>query len=73
MNETAVTSFVVRFVSEPSPPAESATLPWHGVIRHVQSEEEQRFIDISEALSFMGRFVRLPQANEDRSAGAVNQ
>ena len=57
MSKTAVTSFVIRFKQEqekiPSAP------PWHGSIRHVQTNKETHFTDIQEALTFMAQFVRI--------------
>ena len=52
MSETVISSFILRFTQE-----SDADLPWRGVVRHVQSEEESRFTRIEEALRFIGRFV----------------
>ena len=52
MSETVISSFILRFTQE-----SDADLPWHGVVRHVQSDEESRFTRIEEALWFIGRFV----------------
>jgi hypothetical protein len=64
MLETGVDSFIVRFVqersvSERNQNAGPSTAPWHGVIRHVQSEEEIRFTQIEEALRFVANYVEL--------------
>ncbi len=62
MTETAVTSFVVRFMQED--PAADA---WRGFIRHVQTSQEIHFTTIEEALTFMGQYVKidLPLAQSD--------
>ncbi len=52
MSETVISSFILRFTQE-----SDADLPWRGVVRHVQSDEESRFTRIEEALRFIGRFV----------------
>jgi hypothetical protein len=54
MAETAVTSFVVRFMQED--PADDA---WRGFIRHVQTSQEIHFSRIEDALSFMGQFIKI--------------
>lgn len=54
MVETAVTSFVVRFMQED--PADDA---WRGFIRHVQTSQEIHFASIEDALVFMGQFVKI--------------
>ena len=52
MTDTAVHSFVVRFVQEnPAPDG------WRGFIRHVQSNEEAHFTHIQDAIQFMNRYV----------------
>lgn len=56
MTETRVFSFIVRFVQ---PESGEQALPWHGVVRHVQSREEMRFTRVEEALQFMSRYVPL--------------
>ena len=52
MSETVISSFILRFTQE-----SDADLPWRGVVRHVQSDEESRFTRIEEALWFIGQFV----------------
>ena len=54
MSETVISSFILRFTQETGTDA-----PWRGVVRHVQSDEEARFMRIDEALRFIGRFVAL--------------
>jgi len=58
--ETNVVSFVLRFVYD-KPPDESSGLAtgWHGLIRHVQSNEEQRFIRWTDATAFIARYVNV--------------
>ena len=57
MSETAVTSFVLRFIHEQEPDRPALATQWRGIIRHVQSEEQLRFTHVEEALAFIGRFV----------------
>ncbi len=57
MPETTTASFILRFVQDhDSTRAQGEN--WHGVIRHVQSNEETRFTDITKALSFMSGYVK---------------
>jgi len=68
MSETVISSFILRFTQE-----SDADLPWRGVVRHVQSEEEARFTRIEEAWRFIGRFVDVvgdTTANEEQRMGA---
>lgn len=60
MPETTIDSFVLRFVH--GQPAEMGVMMtgWHGTIRHVQSDEQHRFVDIEEALHFIAAFVDIP-------------
>lgn len=61
MSDTVISSFILRFTQETD-----ADLPWRGVVRHVQSDEETRFTRIDEALRFIGRYVNLTeQRSED--------
>ena len=62
MFETAVDSFILRFVREQSPDTPAGTAAWYGVIRHVQSNEQIRFTRIDEALSFMDAYVAIAVA-----------
>ncbi|MFN2221077.1 MAG: hypothetical protein PVH65_00215 [Chloroflexota bacterium] len=74
MLETDVDSFILRFVQVRDAIARDATMPdpqdkqqdngptavpWHGVIRHVQSKEEIRFTQIEDALRFVANYVQL--------------
>ena len=67
MVETAVTSFVVRFMQE-DPPDEAS----RGSIRHVQTSQEIHFANIEDALIFMGQFVKIePKLNTDNTEETV--
>lgn len=53
MSETAICSFVLRFVQPDgatTPPSE-----WHGWVRHVQSNTELRFNELETALDFINQ------------------
>lgn len=50
--ERHVESFVVRFTLNPDGEAGGAPA-WHGLIRHVQSNTEHRFIRFEEAIAFI--------------------
>ncbi len=62
-----VESFVLRFVADaPSDaaPLESSASPdpapparWHGVIVHVQTNQEKHFTNIADAVAFIARYV----------------
>ncbi|MEZ4519789.1 MAG: hypothetical protein R3C44_24160, partial [Chloroflexota bacterium] len=60
--ETAVNSFVLRFVQESATSDGEPEADWHGIIRHVQSNTELRFVQIDEALAFIATYVPLQQA-----------
>ncbi len=62
-SEANLTSFVLRFVSDQSPDAPEAA-PWHGVIRHVQTNQERAFTRWAEAVAFIQQYVEL---NEERN------
>ncbi len=65
-----VESFVVRFIQDvPEDGQPAAALPWHGVIVHVQSNQEKAFVRIADALSFMGHYVSLPDLSTPQEAG----
>ncbi len=57
MSETAVTSFIIRFTQEKE--AEQPAMGWHGLVRHVQSDEECHFVEMEEALAFISDFVKI--------------
>ena len=54
MSETAVCSFVLRFVHNQE---EDETIPWFGVVRHVQTSSEIRFTDMADALAFINNHL----------------
>jgi hypothetical protein len=57
-SHTSLVSFVVRFVcDEAGVQAKRPATHWHGVIRHVQSDAEQRFSDWDEAVAFIAQYV----------------
>lgn len=55
MRETALTSFIIRIVEE----TDDTSPIWRGQIRHVQSNKEVRFTQLSEMLQFMSKHVDL--------------
>ncbi len=60
-SQTSLVSFVLRFVLD-EPPSSGAmrSLPrWHGVIRHVQTNEEVHFARWKEAVAFIEQYVKL--------------
>ncbi len=58
MPDTLIASFVLRFMLDQEAAAGSNT--WRGVIRHVQTNDELHFSGLKEALSFIQRFVEIP-------------
>ncbi|MFQ5419246.1 MAG: hypothetical protein ACE5FD_05960 [Anaerolineae bacterium] len=62
MPETTIASFILRFVQDHDA-AQTPGEKWHGVIRHVQTSEETRFTDITEALAFMAGYVQFDYQN----------
>ncbi len=70
--ETRLDSFVLGFVHDvraaavDEPPRLAS--PWHGLIRHVQSNRERAFIRWPDALAFIEEFVDLrEELTHDRS------
>ena len=63
MSETAVTSFIIRFIQEQESDQEPP-IAWRGLIRHVQSSAETRFSRIEEALAFMNGYVDIGGSGE---------
>lgn len=59
-----LTSFVLRFVSEPTADDQAAT-PWHGVIRHVQTNQERHFTRWAEAVAFIEQYVELTEVRNE--------
>jgi len=61
--ETNLHSFVLRFVTDlPDGDRASAPAAWHGVVRHVQSDEERPFVQWSDAVAFIAQYVDLDNA-----------
>lgn len=58
-----ISSFVIRFVVDNAVAGEQSPLPYHGAIRHIQTEEEINFSSWEEAVSFIRRFVPLESDN----------
>jgi hypothetical protein len=63
-----IASFVLRFTQELRPDADGEPqVAWRGHIRHVQGDEEKRFIDLAEALIFIQ--IYLTQLTMDTLTG----
>jgi len=45
--------------------ADAPAARWHGVVRHVQSNEELHFIRWADAVAFIERFARLDQPTNE--------
>ncbi len=60
MPETLIASFVLRFVLDQEAGAEPTS--WRGIIRHVQTNDELHFSGMKEALTFIQRFVEIPDS-----------
>ena len=64
-SQTRVTSFILRFVQERTKdPPTPANADWHGLIKHVQTDTEERFTRLVDALAFMARYVDLANLDE---------
>ena len=64
-----IASFMLRFTQELwRDPRGEPHIRWRGHIRHVQGDEEERFTDFAEAVTFMQRF--LTQLTMDTLSGA---
>ncbi len=61
--EANLTSFVLRFVSD-QPSDDATAASWHGVIRHVQTNQERAFTRWADAVAFIEQYVEL---NEGRN------
>ncbi len=60
MPDTLIASFVLRFMLDQE--AGAAPNSWRGVIRHVQTNDELHFSGLKEALTFIQRFVEIPDS-----------
>lgn len=65
MSETAVTSFIIRFIQE----QDENDATWRGLIRHVQTSNEIRFTNMTDALKFMANYVDLGTEKKEREIG----
>ena len=54
-----ISSFVIRFVVEEQATTEATPPPFHGSIRHVQSDETLNFSIWQDAVAFIQRYVPL--------------
>ena len=65
-SEANLTSFVLRFVFD-QPPEEGASSRqvWHGVIRHVQTNQERHFTRWAEAEAFVEQYVDLSEERNE--------
>lgn len=63
-SEANLTSFVLRFVSDQATDDQAAAT-WHGIIRHVQTNQERAFTRWTEAVAFVQQYIDL---NEERDA-----
>ncbi len=53
-----VESFIVRFVEDaPADGAAPNVRGWHGVVIHIQTNEEKIFTHFADAVAFMARYV----------------
>ena len=68
MPKTTIASFVLRFTQERTSEKEPVT-PWRAVIRHVQSDEEEHFTHVEEALAFIGQYVNLTETADGDDEG----
>ena len=61
--DSQLVSFVLRFVCE-APAAGQPAERWRGMVRHVQSDDEQHFVRWADAVLFMEQYVRLQQGED---------
>ena len=70
--QTNITSFVLRFVQETS--IDATTQPpqtdWHGIIKHVQTNNEQHFMDFADAIAFIAKYIDLDDLPKDNGLEA---
>jgi hypothetical protein len=69
-SEANLTSFVLRFVFDQSlETTELAVAPigqaWHGVIRHVQTNQERHFTRWAEAVAFVEQYIDLGEERHE--------
>jgi hypothetical protein len=63
MPDAAIASFILRFTQEGTSDTQLSDDAWRGVIRHVQSNEQVRFTQIEEALTFIAHYVDIAPAS----------
>ncbi len=61
MPDTLIASFVLRFMLDQE--AGAAPNNWRGVIRHVQTNDELHFSGLKDALTFIQRFIEIPDSD----------
>ena len=64
-----MTSFILRFTQD----QQALDTPWHGVIRHVQNNEEIRFTRIEDALAFINGYVPVSPSGEDEPVSVSDE
>lgn len=59
--QTSIASFILRFVQERAADASAAPAQtaWHGIIKHVQTNEQQRFATIADMVAFIDNYICL--------------
>lgn len=65
MSEATIASFILRFTQEQPLETGADTISWRGVIRHVQSNEQTRFLHIEDALAFMAHYVDIHAGEQE--------
>jgi hypothetical protein len=62
--QTNIASFVLRFVQETTTDAniDPTRTDWHGVIKHVQTNDERHFTCIADAITFIANYVTLDES-----------
>jgi hypothetical protein len=63
-SQTNIASFVLRFVHETATDgtADPSRTDWHGVIKHVQTNNEQHFSCFADAVAFIAKYVTLDES-----------
>ena len=62
MPETLIASFVLRFVTDQE--KDSSQPAWHGVIRHIQTNEQLNFTGMGEALGFIQKYFNIQPSEQ---------
>jgi hypothetical protein len=58
-----ISSFVIRLIQDPS---QETTIPYRGIIKHVQSDQEVCFTKLSEAMEFINSFIPFIEGLQDK-------